>query len=491
MMGWRPPFSVPLVLATFVNHIFTFGPLYSFGVFLPALKADLGAAADEAALVYSLLASMQFFGSLIAGLLIPRRLRHRTVAGASSIIVLAGYLLLASMDSLIPMYFAAGLVGLGLGAANLASLTALNARTPERRATAVGIATCGTSIGTMVLAPVSSELISALGWRWAVRLNGIVAAAALAATAPLFWVPPPTDTFAVVGPNAAGKAEGNTGGAHTQSKAVFPPCRDARYLCWWLDMATVSLVLFTPPMLLAQYAQDELGVSAAATSAMYTCIGLCALITRFLLGCITGIVRNNRLLFSMCQIAIGIAILLVPLCRSQETLMVWSMLYGSCIGPYIPLISVILSELFGTAVLPLFHGFSRLGFGIGSLLGPPVIGFVVDRAGFRVAFLVSGATLIFAVCFLALLEVLQARHLRRQHCRPADQSGDCQRLDAAATPESTEAPNKSAVGCHAEVQSGLAGEACKAEEEPDTSDGVEELDQPDDLGHSAKLEMAL
>lgn len=47
---------------------------------------------------------------------------------------------------------------------------------------------------------------------------------------------------------------------------------------------------------------------------------------------------------------------------------------GCAIGPVIALISVVLSQLFGTQDLPLFMGFSRIGVGAGNLLGVPLVG---------------------------------------------------------------------------------------------------------------------
>mmetsp|Transcript_144476 Transcript_144476/g.448573 ORF Transcript_144476/g.448573 Transcript_144476/m.448573 type:complete len:493 (+) Transcript_144476:66-1544(+) len=404
MPGWRPPFDVPLVLATFVVHIFTFGPIYAFGVFLPPLKAHFGTAVDATTAVQSVMTSLQFFGSVAAGLLIPRHLRHRTVVAASSVLVLGGYLLAAAVDSLALLYFAMALVGCGLGASNLAGLTALNARIKERRALAVGIATCGTGFGTIALPPIYSYCILALGWRWSLCISGITSAAALGATAPAFWVPAPAAALTGVGPDG-GRAGSAAKGA--SARAVLPPCRDLRYLCWWLNMLFCMSGYFAPPALLAQYAEEEVRTGAGVASAMYTVIGVGALATRSILGCLTAAAGGSRRVHAASQLAVGAVALAAPLCRSSASLLVWSALYGLSMGPLIALISVILSELFGTEMLPLYHGFSRLAAGIGAFLGPPAIGFVADRAGYGVAFGIAGALVIASSVFLVALAVLQ------------------------------------------------------------------------------------
>eukprot|EP00913_Durusdinium_trenchii_P030385 g28462.t1 len=134
------------------NHVFTFGPIYSFGVFLPIMKADLGISLTEASAISSTMNTAQFVGSLLAGLVIPQRLGHASVAFFGAVAVLIGLALLSMVESVYHAYPAVILAGLGLGSSNLAGLVALNATVPPRkRAMLVGFATCGTSVGTILL----------------------------------------------------------------------------------------------------------------------------------------------------------------------------------------------------------------------------------------------------------------------------------------------------------------------------------------------------
>merc|ERR1719277_2266639 len=123
--------------------MFTFGQIYSFGVFLPAIKVHFNADLAAVAAINSVMTAMQFVGSLVAGLSIPRRLTHRSMAFISCVVVVAGHLVAAFVQSLLLLCVAMGLVGFGLGASNLAGLTALNARiSADHRALAVGFAAC-------------------------------------------------------------------------------------------------------------------------------------------------------------------------------------------------------------------------------------------------------------------------------------------------------------------------------------------------------------
>mmetsp|Transcript_81088 Transcript_81088/g.229667 ORF Transcript_81088/g.229667 Transcript_81088/m.229667 type:complete len:490 (-) Transcript_81088:294-1763(-) len=392
---WLPDVPLAVVMGTFLSQLVTFGPLYAFSIYVPIWKDHFEISLESAMAIHSLMISMQFVGSLFAGLLIPRRASHRTVAAAGSLLVLAGYLVVASAGSMPLMYLGMGpLVGLGLGACNLAGITALNGLAGKNRALAVGIATCGSSVGVIVLPPTYTGLMAAFGWRWSLRIGGLAASAALLAVAPLFWVPPSSSA---------------SGAGAPPPKTFRLPCQDARYLCWWLNTVLCFCGYFAPTTLLAQFAKDEAGASPEATSRMLSLLGCCALLTRLFLGCITRCAGGVRRVHLASTLAIGLATLVMPLCRSTAALTAWCACFGLSMGPLIPLISVILAELFGIDVLPLFQGVSRLGIGIGSLLGPPIVGGLVEMAGYGTAFAVAGAFVFTGSIFLVLMSWLQAR----------------------------------------------------------------------------------
>merc|ERR1712232_1000907 len=175
-----------------------------------------------------------------------------------------------------------GVVGLGLGACNLASLTALNARvTPQRRALAVGLATCGTGAGTTVLPPIHAVLIASVGWRWALRIVGLAISAALFASA-----------FQLRGvPRPARKAA-----AEETSRSCLTrlPCADLRFLLFFLNQLFVFFGYFAPISFLAEFAQHELAATAAEAAMLYTVMGVVALVVRALLGALVAAAGGPR-----------------------------------------------------------------------------------------------------------------------------------------------------------------------------------------------------
>ncbi|CAJ1455763.1 unnamed protein product [Effrenium voratum] len=403
---------VTKVAASFVNHIFTFGPIYSFGIFLPFIKADLGISLTEVSTVSSTMNTAQFVGSLLAGLVIPKRLSHVQVAVFSALSVLLGLSALSFAQAAWHAYPAALVAGLGLGASNLAGLVALNASVgPSRRATMVGLATCGTSVGTILLPQFYNLLAGSLGWRWAMRINAAASCGFLLAAAPFFWVAPAKASTESKNSLPAAAAQA-VPVAQTRARRC-QPLRDPRFLCWWLDMAVCFFGYFGPSVLLAEFARTELQLAPEDAANCYTLLGVSALLTRLCLGFITHACGGPRRVHFASQILAGAMTCLMPFCWNFESLLVWSVLYGFSIGPVIALISVVLSELFGTQALALYHGISRVGVGTGNMLGVPVIGLLTESQGYVFALVLSGCVVIAGTGFLVILEVLHRRKLRR------------------------------------------------------------------------------
>ncbi|CAE7315248.1 SLC16A7 [Symbiodinium necroappetens] len=391
------------------NHVFTFGPIYSFGVFLPVIKADLNVSLTEVSAISSTMNTAQFMGSLVAGILIPRRLGHATVAG---ICAFAGLAALSFVESIFLAYPAVILAGLGLGASNLAGLVALiDSVAAKKRATLVGLATCGTSVGTILLPQFYNTLTEVFDWRWAMRINALATFLALGLAAPLFRVPK-TEASDVAAPQREAKGQ-----------QASNPCRDPRFVCWWLDMFVCFFGYFVPPALLADFAQNELQLPPEAAANAYTVIGICALLTRLCLGAISHICGGPRRVHMGCQILVGAVTCCLPFCWNLESLLVWSACYGLCIGPVIALISVVLSELFGTQALPLYHGVSRVGVGMGNLLGVPVAGLIAERWGYEFAIVLSGSLVMMATTFLVILAILHRRKLNAEAQNSSSRDG--------------------------------------------------------------------
>jgi len=177
-------------------------------------------------------------------------------------------------------------------------------------------------------------------------------------------------------------------------------------------MVFCSLGYFAPAIMLAEFATNHLLLSSDDAAVAYTAMGVGALCTRVCLGLINKMLGGPLRVFAITQAAAGLMTVLLPWCAQDLILLVaWSAVYGLCIGPLIAVISVVLSEIFGAQQLPLYHGCSRTGVGLGVICGPPLVGWLVEVAGYHTAFGVAGGLMLSSECFLGLLIILDRRRI--------------------------------------------------------------------------------
>ena len=90
--------------------------------------------------------------------------------------VLCNKPLMVFCDNMLMVFYGV-LGGMGLGFMYVPAVTAVGYWFEKRRSLVTGISTCGSGFGTIVFAPVVTNLEKALGWQWT---NRIVASFCLA-----------------------------------------------------------------------------------------------------------------------------------------------------------------------------------------------------------------------------------------------------------------------------------------------------------------------
>ena len=142
-----------VVFACFCATFTLDGIGYSFGMFMKPLKREM----VENNMAISSIGSIQIAVYLFSGPLVARLVAKfgvRIVAITGSLLAGVG-LLAASLSTSLPLLMLSysGVSGLGLGFLYIPGVVASQAHFTRRRALAVGIAVCGTGVGTLVLPP--------------------------------------------------------------------------------------------------------------------------------------------------------------------------------------------------------------------------------------------------------------------------------------------------------------------------------------------------
>jgi MFS family permease len=370
------------VAAAFIGGFVVFGVIYSFGVFIEPIAAELHTGRVATSALFSI-TSLTFyaFGSLTGHL--GDRLGPRIVVSAGAGLVGAGLMASAFIEQIWVGYLTYGIgVGLGAACAYVPTLAIVGGWFTKRRNTALGVAATGTGCGMLVMPPFAATLIEQFGWRHANMILGVGCALLLAICASVSERPP------LASPSS-----------HSVGRVVRSPAFAMLYISWILATAA----LFVPFVFLPAFALD-LGVSQVMAAALISLLGGMSVIGRLGLGLVSDHIGTLRL-FKVATLAMGASYLLWLTATDYGWLLAFAAVLGLGYGVRIALMPVILIELFGLHRLGAVLGVFFTATGVSALVGPPLAGFIVDNTGsYRWA-----AALALAMGLLGFAAVLRLR----------------------------------------------------------------------------------
>jgi MFS family permease len=371
-----------VVGAAFAAMFAAFGIAYSYGAFLEELRADFGAGRALASVFFSLTALLYFGLGSVSGAALDRY-GPRRVLLAGSVAFGVGLLVTARAGSLPVALAAYGLgVGIGVACAYVPMVALVGGWFEQRRTLALGVAVAGIGLGTLTVPPATAALIEASGWRTAYLVHGLAGAAVLAICALL------------VAPAPAAPAGSGT--------RVREAVRDPSYRWMFLSAVLVSVALFVPFVHLPAYAEER-GVDPVAAAGLIGAIGVASVVGRLALGALAGGAGLLRV-FQGCYAAMGLSFALWAVAGgSYAVMLAFAAVIGIGYGGFVALAPAVVAARFGVANLGALLGALYMGPGLGSAVGPPLAGAVIDAAGYGPA--IAGSLVIGLAAFAAVLPV--------------------------------------------------------------------------------------
>src|SRR5580765_7355220 len=268
-----------VVAGAFAVTFVGFGCAYTFSAFLESLQRDFGASRGSVSLVFSLAGFLYFGLGIVSGPLADR-FGSRRLAVIGMLLAGLGLVAASAARSLFEVYAAYGLgVGLGVGCAYVPAVGAVQRWFVRRRGLASGLAVSGIGVGTLVMPPLASLLIAALGWRGAYLALGTLAAIAGAGMALLIENDPRERGLGPDGdpPHPAGEAAGTAGASLREA------VRSRRFVGLYAACLVCSFGLFVPFVHLVPYALDH-GVDPSWAVLLLSVVGVGSTGGRFFLG---------------------------------------------------------------------------------------------------------------------------------------------------------------------------------------------------------------
>jgi MFS family permease len=384
----------------------TFGSAYSFSAFFTSLQQTFQASRGEISLIFSIAVPLYYLVGAISGP-IADRFGSRFTCLFGVAIGGAGLVYAATADALWQVYLGFGLgLGLGIGFSFVPSLAAVQRWFVRRRGLASGIAVSGIGLGTLVLPPVATALISCIGWRNAWMVLGIFIVL-FGGAAALFIDSSPERS----GARADGgivSLDSAVGFSSLEGFTLREAIRSRPFVLLYLSLVTVWIGASVPFVHLVPYAEDY-RLSHGTAVAIFGLVGIGSLAGRFALGGLADRIGRRQLLTAM---FVGLALIQFWWLAATNAwqLAIFALVFGACYGGFVALYPAIVVDYFGSRNASGIIGILYTGGAVGSFVGPQLAGDLFDRFGSYAASITLGAAsaLIAAVLIASASEPVAA-----------------------------------------------------------------------------------
>ncbi|WP_367190150.1 MFS transporter [Burkholderia sp. Ed8] len=393
-----------VVAAAFAVTLVGFGSAYTFSAFVESLQRDFAASRGQISLVFSLAGFLYFGFGIVSGPLADR-FGSRRLAVAGMLLTGAGLAAAGAAHTLLQVYVAYGLgVGLGVGCAYVPAVGAVQRWFVRRRGFASGLAVAGIGVGTLVMPPLASALITHAGWRGAYFTLAVIAVV-LGAGMSLLIENDPRGRGLLPDGDAADDDSRHAGAASARVKVqagatVREAVTSRPFASLYAACLVCSFGVFVPFVHLVPYALDH-GVAPPKAVLLLGAIGVGSTAGRFFLG---GLADRFGRRASLLAMFAGMAVALVAWAGAGTvaTLAAFALVFGVFYGGWVAVLPAVVMDYFGGRNVSAIIGILYTSVAFGTLIGPAAAGFIYDAGGgYLVPILASAAANAIAFAIVA------------------------------------------------------------------------------------------
>lgn len=257
-----------------------------FSLFAAPVAKELGATTGDFSLAYSVITLAALPMSPIIGNLL-KRIDARILVSAGLIVAVLANLLLSSAKAMWMVYAAAVLQGVGLIAATTIPISVMITNWFVRhRGLALGLATAGSGLGSLVLVPVITNTIASLGWRSAYLVLAGIQAVLIPIAFLVLRNRPEQRGLTALGaapatPTGMGEAATANGSRTAPVRAGLTQSQVYKTSTFWLLAAALvfsgisvnGMISVLAPMLTDMGATKDIGVWVLSTLGIFVMIG--------------------------------------------------------------------------------------------------------------------------------------------------------------------------------------------------------------------------
>jgi MFS family permease len=398
-----------IVFLTFYSCCLHSGCLiYAFGLFVKPIQAYFGW--DRATITLAF--TLQFICIGVFSPLVGRavdRMGPRTIISTGAVVAVLGFLSLPLVKNILHFYFFNIIIGIGSAAMGPVSCsTAVSAVFKEKRGLAIGIMSTGIGVGGFLFSPlIGGWLLPEFGWKGGYL--GIAVAHAM--IIPLAFLilkrktqSNPSETEALAGQSIA------VHGGGMQNKSIWNELVSAPF--FFISIAFFLFLFSLVGTLQSQGAHlQDIGFPLLAASSALGALGLVSSFAKLFFGWLCDKLHPKMVFCIGAIFLIGGISLLMVVKPNSSPVVLWSyaIIFGIGVGCWLPIMSMMVSTIFGIGSYGLFFGGVALIQNMGSATGPLAAGYIYDLTKtYDWAFVLF---LVLAVCSVPV--ILGVRPIRR------------------------------------------------------------------------------
>ena len=375
-----------------------YGARYCFGVFVRPMFMDYQWPMSTISLAFSINLIMYGLGGLVSGRFLDR-MAPRWIMTVGSCIAAVGFVATGFVRTPTQLYITFGIL-CGIGSAGIGavvSAASVGKWFIRRRGVAMGMATIGIGVGTMLLTPLAGWIVTKYDWRTGFIALGIfilvvgvlVSQLVMRRSTPEAYglLPdgdqPVIQTFEQESPACAPP--------HTPSTKVLSDHRFWILVICFTGVIMVQMMVFVHQV---PYAVNN-GIDRVVAASSLGAIGVASIFGRFFFGWLSDHLHDPKYsaLVGYLIVACGIIVLLNV--QTVRMLYVFAVVFGFGYGHLAPVMPVLVSDRFDRNVLGSVYGLlTFFTSAIGGTVGPVLGGIIYDTSGsYRLAWWLNIAVL--------------------------------------------------------------------------------------------------
>ena len=382
----KPFWGWYIVLGAFMILAINYGSRYCFGIFVKPMATDFQWSRSVISIGASLMILFYGIGGIISGQLLDRMAPRRIIALGATLSA-AG--LIGTSFVTAPWQFFLCFIVFGSGASFFGMVvcsSSIGKWFVRQKGMAIGIASAGIGVGTLILAPLSGYVVQDFGWRTGfLFLGGLIfligmlfSQLLMGKTRPEDYGLRPDGVAQYREPSGDGLA-GEADDPESLSLAVL--LSDSRFwvlaVCYSIAvMAQLAAFVHQVP-----YAQDNhIGRVAAATS--LGIIGVASIGGRFFFGFLGDRISDAKYAASLGFLLMAAGLYTLMGVDRAGILYLYALLFGFGYGSLATMIPFLLADRFGRHILGKSYGMMTFFVaGLGGSVGPIFSGMIYDRFG--------------------------------------------------------------------------------------------------------------